>query len=290
MKILLERNSIYSSHEIRSILIPLLRRLQSQHHPGKTTVVGIQGGQGTGKTTLVRFLEQELRHRGYRIVSFSIDDFYTNYRARKQLARKYPNNPFYQISRGLPGTHRINYLLKVLKALKTGKSVHLPVFDKSLHHAAGDISKQTIPVRGRQDFVLFEGWCLDIPAVSSAEFIRTCRKGGVLLRKLDPLLVHHKVVLRFIKNYQSVWEYLQYLIMLQPTSPELHKKWRLQQEKELKKETGTGMTKREIEEFVEPYLPFTYLCYEKIKPHVKILVNQRHKFYKIIKYPQRKRG
>lgn len=290
VKISLGGSSIYSSQEIRSILFPLLHQLKSQYQPGKTQIIGIQGGQGTGKTTLVRFLEEGLRRLGYRVVSFSIDDFYTSYAERKQLSKKYPGNPFYHISRGLPGTHRVDYLLKTLKALKAGKPTTLPVFDKSLHQAAGDISKKTIPVRGRQDFVLFEGWCVGIPAVSSAEFIRTCRKRGVLLRKLDPLLVNHKTVLQFIKKYQPVWKFLNYFIMLQPTSLELHQKWRLQQEQELKQKTGRGMTKKEIDEFVEPYLPFTCLSYERIKPNVKILVNEWHKFYKMIKYPQRKRG
>lgn len=284
------KHSVYSSTEVRSVLLPLLHQLQSRYRRGKTQIIGIQGGQGTGKTTLVHFLEHGLRQRGYRVVSFSIDDFYTSYAERKRLARKYPKNKFYQISRGLPGTHRVADLLKVLKSLQSGKPTTLPVFDKSLHHAAGDISKKTIPVRGKLDFVLFEGWCVGIPLVSSAAFIRYCRKGGILLEKIDPLLVDHKVVLQFIKEYQPLWKYLNYLVMLQPTSLELHKKWRLQQEKELKQKTGQGMTQKEIDEFVEPYLPFTYLCYEKIKPKVKILVNEQHKFYKMVKYVSRKRG
>lgn len=277
------KHSVYSSAEVRSVLTPLLHQLQSQYQPGKTKIIGIQGGQGTGKTTLVHFLEHGLRQRGYRVVSFSIDDFYTSYAERKRLARKYPENKFYQISRGLPGTHRVADLLKVLKSLKAGKPTTLPVFDKSLYQAAGDVSKKAIPVTGRQDFVLFEGWCVGIPLVSSAAFIRYCQKGGILLKKIDPLLVDHKVVLQFIKEYQPLWKYLHYLVMLQPTSLELHKKWRLQQERELKQRTGKGMNKKEIEGFVEPYLPFTYLCYEKIKPNIRILVNERHKFYKMIK-------
>lgn len=277
------KHSVYSSTEIHSVLTPLLQQLQSQYRRGKTQIIGIQGGQGTGKTTLVHFLEHGLRQSGYRVISFSIDDFYTSYAARKRLAKKYPENKFYQISRGLPGTHRVNDLLKVLKSLQAGKPTTLPVFDKSLHQAAGDISKKTISVTKRQDFVLFEGWCVGIPLVSSAAFIRYCQKGGILLKKIDPLLVDHKVVLQFIKEYQPLWKYLHYLVILQPTSLELHKKWRLQQERELKQKTGKGMTKKEIGEFVEPYLPFTYLCYEKMKPNVKILVNERHKFYKMIK-------
>ncbi len=284
------KHSVYSSTEVRSVLLPLLHQLQSQYQPGKTKIIGIQGGQGTGKTTLVHFLEHGLRQRGYRVVSFSIDDFYKSYKERRQLAQRDPDDPFYHISRGLPGTHRVEKLWNTLRALKTGKSIDLPIFDKSLRHDQGDISPRKVPVRGRQDFILFEGWCVGIPLVSAAHLLNICKKNQIPLQKLDPTLKYVSVVLNYTKKYQPLWKYLNYHIMLQPTSLELHKRWRFQQERELKQRTGEGMTKKEIAEFVEPYLPFTYLCYEKIKPNVKILVNERHKFYKMIKYPQRKRG
>jgi D-glycerate 3-kinase len=274
-------NSVYTKQEEKLCLIPLITKLQQWHQPGKTVIVGIQGGQGTGKTTLGRLLVDVLERVGMKVTAFSIDDFYTSRRQRKILARKYPHNPYYQIARGMPGTHRVSLLQKTLTKIKTGKNFELPIFDKSLHQGAGDIAKRTKKVKGRQDFVFFEGWCLGAPKVTSKEFQRVCKKYKVDLKTLDPNLKFHKVLLKHVKDYQASWKLLDKMVMLQPDSSNLHLKWRAQQERELKAAKGSGMSPQEISSFVAPYLPLTYLCYEKVKFDVKILINARHKLYRI---------
>ncbi|HIG92842.1 MAG: hypothetical protein QT02_C0010G0013 [archaeon GW2011_AR9] len=277
----MDDSTLFSHQEVTTILEPLLKKLISLHRSGKTSIIGIQGGQGTGKTTLSALLKQKLEVLGYTTKSFSIDDFYETYAHRRQLARKYSHNPFYAISRGLPGTHRVAYLHETLRKIKQGKNFSLPIFDKSLHHAAGDVLSKTIPVRGRQDFILFEGWCVGIPVVSSSTLVSLCRKNNLDLQQLDPTLEHHKVVLQYLKQYQPLWKYLDYTLMLRPDSMDFHQQWRYQQEKELRQKTGRGMTKTEIDHFVGLFLPFTYLCYEKIKPDVRILINKKHEWYKM---------
>tara|TARA_Y100000310_G_C20691653_1_gene822651 strand:- start:1572 stop:2438 length:867 start_codon:yes stop_codon:yes gene_type:complete len=278
----LGKDSVYSSKEINDIIIPLAKDLIKAHKKGKTTIVGIQGGQGTGKTTLVKLLSAGLKLLGYKVHDFSIDDFYKTYKERNAIRKKYPDNPFYAISRGLPGTHRVKYMLSVLKKAKAGKPFEIPIFDKSLHNAAGDVLDKHIHVKTRQDFVLFEGWMVGIPYVSAKTFMRCCEKGNIMVKKLDPTLKHSKVVLKFIKQYEPVWKYFNYFVLMQPKSLQLHKKWRLQAEKEMKKKTGRGMGAKQIDQFVEPFLPFTALCYDTIMADVHILVNSQHKFYKIL--------
>ncbi len=283
---------MYTKKEEQEVLLPLLKKLHHWHlksqpslHSGKslnrTTIIGIQGGQGTGKTTLVQMLQEVLRRAGYKVTSFSIDDLYTSWKERKQLARKYPKNPFYQISRGLPGTHRVELLKKVLEALKQGKATEIPLFDKSLHQGAGDISKSTRKVTEKQDFVLFEGWCLGLPVVSVKELKKICEKDKISLQNLDPEFKHSKTVLQLTKRYQPLWKFLDHFIMLKPSSSDLHLQWRLQQEKELKQKKGAGMSTEQVEKFVEPYLPFTYVCYERVKADVKIFIDERHRMRKI---------
>jgi pantothenate kinase-related protein Tda10 len=72
--------------------------------------------------------------------------------------------------------------------------------------------------------------------------------------------------------------------MLKPKYPELHRQWRYQQEKDMKKETGGGMSKGETFRFVELYLPFTYLCYDKINPDLKLMINEGHEFYELSEF------
>ena len=80
----------YSAQQKEICLEPLLRALKKRGAEGKTLIAGIHGGQGTGKTTLTRFLASRLSEEGWRVVSFSIDDFYTSYEERKRLAAQYP--------------------------------------------------------------------------------------------------------------------------------------------------------------------------------------------------------
>lgn len=267
--------SVYSIVEQKNYLTPLLHNIIKLSRKDKTTIIGIQGGQGTGKTTLSKFLQKALAGRGYAVESFSIDDFYTSYTERQKLARKYPDNPLYQISRGMPGTHRVKLLKGTLQKAKAGKPFIIPQFDKSLHHAAGDVAGER-RIKSRQDFLLFEGWCLGLPLVSVMELERICRKHMISL----PQGKHHQALLRYSKHYQQLWEFIDYLIMLQPKNPSLHVKWRWQQEQELRKKTGRGMNKKEIQRFVGLFLPLTYACYEKIKPDTKWWINERHGFYR----------
>ncbi len=270
----------FTKEEEKMIIVPIVARLQKIHKKG-TTIVGIQGGQGTGKTTIVQFLERHLEKKGFKVQSFSIDDFYKTWKERSELQQKYPSNSYYQISRGLPGTHRVKFLLETLQRAKAGKDFEIPIFDKSLYDGKGDVLATVRKVKGRQDFVILEGWCVGLPEVDSQTFLGVCKKNGINIQKLDPTLQEHKAVLKFVKEYQPLWKLLDYQIMLKADSPEVHKKWRLLQEQRLKEKKGEGMGKKEVYAFVEPYLPFTYVCYDLIKPDVKVLIDEKHNFYRI---------
>ena len=272
----------FTKEEEERIIVPIVEKLHKIHKKGTTIIVGLQGGQGTGKTTIVKFLGKHLQKQGFKVQSFSLDDFYKTYKERQQLQQKYPNNPFYQISRGLPGTHRVNFLLETLQKIKAGKNFEIPIFDKSLYDGKGDILSKTRKVKGRQDFLILEGWCVGMPEVSSQNFLEICNRNNINIKKIDPKLQAHKVALNFTKEYQPIWKLLDYQIMLKADSPEMHKKWRLLQEKRLKVAKGEGMNKKEVHAFVEPFLPFTYVCYDLIKPDVKVLIDEKHRFYRIV--------
>ena len=271
-------SSPFSKEEHKKIIHPLIARFEKRYKKNQTTIIGIQGGQGTGKTTLVKVLQKELQNKGYCVVSFSIDDFYLSGKARTALRKKYPLNPFYQIPRGLPGTHRLPLLKTVLSNFKHGRQTELPIFDKSIDNGQGDISPSKKIVSQRLDFVLFEGWCVGIPITTPSALARLCSQQQIPLKKIDPTLQHSTVVLRFIRNYRPLWTFLDYLVMLRPQTASLHVQWRQQQERELKKARGQGMSAAQIRHFVNLFLPFTYLCYAKIKADATILIKKDHTF------------
>ena len=274
----------FSEKEIKKVIFPLIEAILKNYTSNKTLLVGIGGGQGTGKTSLVKYIESDLRERGYRVTSFSLDDFYLSWRDRQDLALKYPDNPFYQISRGMPGTHRVTDLFKALQRAKAGRPFTIPIFDKSLYHGAGDIARKTLRVRTKQDIILFEGWCLGIPLASSQELKKACQHHRIPLSKIDPTLKYHQTVLSLAATYQKIWKLLNYMVMLKPDSGTLHFHWRWRQERELRKRTGKGMNQAEVEKFVSLYLPFTYLCYDKIRSDMLVKINRKHEFYRLQYY------
>lgn len=268
----------FTKKEQQRIILPLTRKFIQRQH-GKPLVVGIQGGQGTGKTTIAGFLQQELEKQGLRVAAISLDDFYIAWSGRKKLQEQFPDNPFYQISRGMPGTHRIPEILQVLRTAKQGKPFTVPVFDKSLSGGKGDRSgqKNYPPV----DMVLFEGWCVGMPVVSSQEVVKICQRNAINLKILDPQLQYHKVVLECTKLYQNIWKLLDFLVMIKPDTSEVHNYWRLLQEKKLQNKKKQGMTPAQIKTFVQPFLPFTYVCYDRIKANAIIHVDRKHNYYKL---------
>jgi D-glycerate 3-kinase len=269
----------YSSDQLTRCIDPLTQTLLKLHRRDQTAIVGIQGGQGTGKTTLAGYLADTLSEKGYRVASFSIDDFYTSHEHRMRLSAEYPGNPFYQLPRGMPGTHRTAALHRALSCFKNGDSVELPIFDKSLHLGYGDIKDLVVAARGRKDFVIFEGWCIGMPQVAAHELLEICRR-----RKLSDAWQpdHLDVVLGRLGPYQPVWDLVDTLVMLHPDSIHLHEHWRLKQEQELIARTGSGMVAAEVSAMVRHFLPFTCLCYEKIVPDIRVRINAEHRYYEMI--------
>jgi len=271
----------YSSVQIERCLDPLAHAIYGLRKSSETVIVGIQGGQGTGKTTLASYLVSRLLTEGCHAVSFSIDDFYTTYDDRRFFAAQHSDNPFYQLPRGMPGTHRIAALYNTLSRLKSGGDVDLPVFDKSAYQGHGDISNCIEKVRGRQDFVIFEGWCIGMPVVTSDELLAICHRQNLQDFSPFPAHTHLDVVLAHLEQYQRLWGLIDFLTMLHPDSLFLHERWRLEQEKGLIARKGTGMPDAQVRDMFRHFLPFTCLCYEKLVPDLRIHINKEHGYYEM---------
>ncbi|HWU01667.1 MAG TPA: kinase [Novosphingobium sp.] len=123
---------------------------------GAPLVVGINGGQGSGKSTLCQFLTALLADEGMVAVTVSLDDFYLGRPARQVLARDV--HPLLA-TRGVPGTHDVAALDNAITALAGGGRAILPRFDK----AADDRAPETSDA-GPCDVILFEGWCVGASA------------------------------------------------------------------------------------------------------------------------------
>ncbi len=111
-------------HDDKSpICIPfILERLQSHLKAGSTRpfIIGLNGVQGVGKTTLVSRLAETLREReGLETLVCSIDDFYLAHDDQVALAASMPDNALVQV-RGEPGMFFISSSSHIVTLARLG--------------------------------------------------------------------------------------------------------------------------------------------------------------------------
>lgn len=273
---LYSRHYPYTREDIDKVVVPLAKYIIEGRRRDMTEVDGFHGGQGAGKTTLSEYCRDIAQEIGFTALAVSIDDFYETRDFRLELSKKMEGNPFYQISRGMPGTHRLDYLKEVLREAKAGRKFYVPRFDKSLFDGYGDVLCD-LPVGERLDFFFLDGWNVGMPSAGLSELAEACRKNGVDLEKIDPGARHCGKVLEYAKMYEPVWSELDRLVELRPDSIELHQKWRWDQEEKLIKKAGSGMTREQVRGFVDMYQPFVALCRERMEPDVRINIDPDHR-------------
>ena len=158
---LLESEKIPASDDVinnhSKLFIPFCNWLVKQKQK-KPLIIGINGSQGSGKSTLTKILKHILE-QGFNknVVSLSIDDLYKTKVERQQLAEEI--HPLF-ITRGVPGTHDVNLGLSVLNHLLEDNTSELaiPCFDKAIDDRLPE--SQWPKFKGKCDIVLFEGWCV----------------------------------------------------------------------------------------------------------------------------------
>ena len=116
---------------IKSFLIPVSFWIYKRTNKKKPLIMGLAGGKGSGKTTISSILTLILKkYFKLNVFKISIDDFYKTRRDRRILSiKKHP----LLMTRGVPGTHDIDLILKFFKKvnLKRFKSLQAPKFNKA---------------------------------------------------------------------------------------------------------------------------------------------------------------
>jgi D-glycerate 3-kinase len=92
-----------SPHCIPFILTHLHTYQKTSKNPNRPFIIGLNGVQGAGKTTLVSALKNTLKEKeGLETLVLSIDDLYLTHDEQVQLARENEENKLVQY-RGEPG-------------------------------------------------------------------------------------------------------------------------------------------------------------------------------------------
>ncbi len=190
-------------------------------------VIGINGCQGSGKTTLAEYLSLMLNTAGLNAMSMSMDDFYLTRSQRIFLGDTV--HPLLK-TRGVPGTHDVNLLLETLNHLKKNHNdVAVPKFNKALDDRA---PQDSWPVYNAPlDVIILEGWCLSVPSQPQEELVKDINE---LERRQDTQGIWRDYVNQQLLNqYAPIWGQIDQLIMLKAPSLDCVYKWRWEQEEKL---------------------------------------------------------
>jgi D-glycerate 3-kinase len=258
--------------QFNNFYIPISKMIYKNYLKNKKTrIIGISGGQGSGKSTISQFLKIILKVQfNLDTVVFSIDDFYKTRRERQKMSKKI-NHLF--LTRGVPGTHDSAMLYKCLKNFKKKlfKKFLIPRFDKSIDERC--LKNKWIKVLKKPDIVIFEGWC--VGAIPQKKF--NLKKSINELEKFeDKNLIWRKKVNKELNNmYKKIFSLIDELIFLKVPSFEHVFKWRLLQERKLKKRSKGKkvMNNKEIKKFIMYYERITRKMIKTLGPKAKILIN-----------------
>ena len=261
-------------------------RIVSTPHP---FFLGVNGAQGSGKSTFSDLLATILREMGHNVVVCSIDDFYLTREAREQLAQNI--HPLC-LHRGVPGTHDIALAVetfdKLIKA-KDSDVTPIPRFDKARDDRM-DIDDWD-RVEGSVDVVIFEGWCVgasDLPAWTSPYNERE--------KKEDPNGTWCKWSRQaLIDRYSELFGYLNALLMIRiPSMETVHRSRWLQESKLWKKHEETNnketlkglMTKEQTRLYVQLFERLTEHMLEAMPAKADILIQCGESFdYALTRLP-----
>ncbi|WP_440056753.1 P-loop NTPase fold protein (plasmid) [Pseudoalteromonas sp. T1lg65] len=211
-------------------------------------LVGLSGAQGSGKSTLSRALCHHLNQSGLYAESVSLDDFYLSPKKRTQMAQQL--HPLFK-QRGVPGTHDISLIEQTFKSFRARKLATLPVFDK----ATDSPLKKALWRKciNSPDVLIFEGWCVGVPPQ-----LEPSKPINDFEREKDPDARFKGLVNQFLANeYQRVFAQLDLLIFLNGICFSRVLNWRLEQEHELIKNVGQGMSDSQIAQFIQPFQNLT---------------------------------
>lgn len=252
-------------------LVPLLIAKRRQH-ASRPLFVGINGAQGTGKSTLASLLVNLCRANELRAVALSIDDFYFGKSQRGELARTI--HPLLA-TRGVPGTHDQQSLIQTLQQLNSARandSVPLPAFNKATDDClpAGQCRHSYGPV----DLIFLEGWFVGARPQTEAELQQPV---NALEQLEDPQKIWRNYVnTQLGLGYQQVFASIDVLVMLHAPGFEQVLEWRNLQEEKLRQKSGNqsaGMQAAQIERFIQHFERLTRHCLLTLPRQADIVFN-----------------
>ena len=250
---------------------------------GKTLFLGFSGGQGSGKTTVVKILKIILKKFFKRkIYVSSIDDFYKTLKDRNEMS--YTTHSLFK-TRGVPGTHDVNLINKFFYFIKKKKfkKTKLPKFDKSIDDRLK--KKYWFNIKERPEIVILEGWCVGARPQSNSLIKKPV---NILEKYEDENLIWRKHVNEKLKReYKKLFAMIDYYIFMKIPNFNMVFKWRLLQEKKLRKKLRFKkkiMSYNEIKRFIMFYQRITLQMIKDLSKSASVvmLLKKNHEIKKVL--------
>ena len=247
----------------------------------KTKIISLTGGQGSGKSTIANILKIILKEKfNLRTVIFSIDDFYKTLKSRTDISLKV--SPLF-LTRGVPGTHDTILLNQCMKNFKKKKfkKILIPRFDKSIDDRLKKKNWQKIDKK--PEIVIFEGWCVGAKPQKKKDLLKPV---NALEKNKDKKKIWRNTVNEELKkNYKKIFKLIDFSIFLEVPSFKHVFKWRLLQEKKLKKVSKgkKTMNRAQIKNFIMYYERLTKHMIKNFKKEANcvIQIDKKHKLKSI---------
>jgi len=269
---------------IKSFLIPVSFWISKRANKKKPLIIGLAGGQGSGKTTISSILTLILqKYFKLKVFKVSIDDFYKTRRDRKLLSKtKHP----LLMTRGVPGTHDIDLMLSFFKKIKSKnfKSLQIPKFNKAID----DRCKKNLwdRIKSKPDVVIFEGWCVGAKAQTDKQLKKPINS---LEKVYDQGIKWRSYVNSQLKTkYKTLFKQLDGLLYLKAKNFNLLRNWRLKQERKLWVQTKNKknlkiMSSADVINFMQTYQRITQQMFKDALKSSSIIMNlnSNHQIEKI---------
>ena len=259
---------------IKSFLIPISFWIAKKAEKKRSYIVGLSGGQGSGKTTISSIISIILRkYFKLNVFTISIDDFYKTRKERFLLSKKI--HPLL-MTRGVPGTHDVKIMLDFFKRIRRKKfrSLKSPKFNKAIDDRYN--KKLWYSLKKRPDIIIFEGWCVG----AKAEKHNALKKSVNSLEKLnDKKLIWRRYVNKQLQSkYKQLYDQLNCLLYIKSKNFSLLRKWRIKQERKLslknkKFNDHKIMSDKEVINFMQTYQRVTQNMLKYVPKYASIILN-----------------
>jgi len=269
---------------IKSFLIPVSFWIAKKIDKKQPLIIGLAGGQGSGKTTISSILTLILqKYFKLNVFKVSIDDFYKTRRDRRLLSKnKHP----LLMTRGVPGTHDIDLMLSFFKKIKSKdfKSLKVPTFNKAIDDRYP--KKLWHKIESKPDIIIFEGWCVGARAQTVSQLKKSINSLEKAHDRSTKWRTHVNNQLK--TKYKLLFNQLDGLLYLKAKNFNLLREWRLKQERKLwiqakDKKNLKIMSSVDVISFMQTYQRITQQMFKDALKSSSIIMNlnSNHQIEKI---------